>query len=173
MVIMTAKERIDFWLGIGDGKESDHHTLLIIILAKALVGVLAFSELFIKGYDMDIRLLALGIVIFIIGTLVRVWGHLSLGKQFTIAVKIVPNHKLITTGPHRYMRHPMYTGLFMMILGAGIAMQSVWGVVATFVVLLPAGLYRVKIEEDVLLKNFGKQYADYMKKTKRFVPYMF
>jgi protein-S-isoprenylcysteine O-methyltransferase Ste14 len=160
-------------LGLGKGKSFDRQTLLMIMIAKAIAGMLLLADILVNGLVLDKRFLIAGTAMFVIGAAVRVMGHIKLGKQFTIHVKIVPRHKLVVTGIHKYMRHPMYTGLFLMVIGSCIALHSLWAVIATFVLLVPAGIYRVKVEEEVLVKNFGKQYTEYAKRTKRFIPYLF
>jgi len=160
-------------LGLGKGKSFDRQTLLTILIAKAIVGMILFADILVNGLVLDARFVIPGVVVFFIGAAVRAMGHINLGKQFTIHVKIVSGHKLITSGVHKYMRHPMYTGLFLMVIGSCVALHSLWAVIAIFVLLVPAGIYRVKVEEETLTKQFGKQYTEYMKRTKRFVPYIF
>lgn len=160
-------------LGFGKGKSFDRHTLLMILITKAIVGMILFADILVNGLVLDARFVIAGMVMFILGTAVRVMGHINLGKQFTIAVKIVSGHKLMTSGIHKYMRHPMYTGLFLMLIGSCTALHSIWGVVAALVLFVPAGIYRVKVEEETLTKQFGKQYTEYMKRTKSFVPWVF
>jgi protein-S-isoprenylcysteine O-methyltransferase Ste14 len=159
-------------LGFASGKSADRKTLPLIFLAVALIILAVMAELFIRQPKLDLVAFLSGTFIFIVGFAVRTAGYINLGKQFTLEVKRVPGHRLVTTGIHSYIRHPMYTGLLMLIVGICMALQSIAGIVATLVLLVPVGIYRIHIEEAFLLKEFGKEYKSYMKKTKRLVPFV-
>jgi protein-S-isoprenylcysteine O-methyltransferase Ste14 len=78
--------------------------------------------------------------------------------------------ELVTTGPYAYVRHPIYAGLWLAMLGSGIA-QSVWWLVP---VVFGGGyfFYSARKEEKVMLKRFPDEYRAYVKRTKMFVPFV-
>ena len=79
-------------------------------------------------------------------------------------------HRLIDTGPYRFVRHPSYTGALMAFLGLAPCLAN-WASLAVMLVpVLLVFLRRMHVEEDALLQAFGNQYRDYMRRTKRLIP---
>jgi protein-S-isoprenylcysteine O-methyltransferase Ste14 len=114
----------------------------------------------------------LGIIFVFLGIIVRQWSIAVLGRFFSPMVGIQKGQKVIDYGPYRLVRHPSYTGYLMILLGIGFMLQS-WG--AVLVILMTWSIvlgYRIKIEEKVLISNFGYEYISYMEKTKRLIPYI-
>jgi protein-S-isoprenylcysteine O-methyltransferase Ste14 len=96
-----------------------------------------------------------------------------LGKHFTGNVKASADQPVIERGAYRWVRHPSYTGGFLMYLGTGLALTN-WmsAIVITFAGSV-AYFYRVRVEERALQANLGSRYQEYMRRTKRFVPFVF
>ncbi len=79
---------------------------------------------------------------------------------------------MINNGPYQLVRYLSYTGLFLTLVGLGLAVQS-WGAILVFLLVFSCALaYRIHIEEKVLISNLGNDYIEYMKKTKRIIPYI-
>ena len=79
---------------------------------------------------------------------------------------------VVDKGPYKLVRHPSYTGIVLILTGLGLTLQS-WE--AVLLILLVFGLtfgYRIYIEEKVLISNLGDEYIEYMKRTKRIIPYV-
>jgi protein-S-isoprenylcysteine O-methyltransferase Ste14 len=111
--------------------------------------------------------LALG-SIWLIASAVR-----TLGKQWALAARLVEGHKLITTGPYRFVRNPIYTGMLGMLLSTGLAMEH-WTALIVAVVLFAVGLViRVRSEEKLLRAAFGKEFEDYAKRVPVVLPGIF
>ncbi|MBX6770343.1 MAG: isoprenylcysteine carboxylmethyltransferase family protein [Chloroflexi bacterium] len=116
---------------------------------------------------------ALGIVLMLAGVGVRWAAVRTLGRFFTRAVVIQPGQQLIQSGPYRLVRHPGYAGSLLTLLGLGLALTNWLSVV---VILAVAGLgygYRVRVEEQALCAAFGEEYIRYMRRTRRFIPFIF
>ncbi|HEY6073282.1 MAG TPA: isoprenylcysteine carboxylmethyltransferase family protein [Anaerolineales bacterium] len=111
-----------------------------------------------------------GLVIMISGFLFRSWAMLSLGRYFSRVVEIENGHHLITTGPYRYVRHPAYTGMLMIFLGALLGIGTWAGALFGMLVLGAATLYRIRVEEKVLLQQFGEEYLQYGARRGRLLP---
>src|SRR6266581_2635137 len=95
-----------------------------------------------------------------------------LGRYYSTLVEVQPDHKVIDSGPYRFIRHPNYLGQMVGAVGLGLALQS-W--VSLLVLLVIGGsffAYRIRNEEAFLVAEMGG-YADYMKRTKRLVPFIF
>ena len=114
-----------------------------------------------------------GIVLMVIGILVRQWAIFVLGRFFTVTVSVQKNQKVIDHGPYRYIRHPSYLGLFLIVVGIGLALHSWGGIIVLIVMNGIAFGYRMHVEEKVLVSELGDDYIQYMKRAKRLIPFIF
>ena len=114
-----------------------------------------------------------GVTIMLIGIALRQWAIWVLGGFFSTEVKIISNQTIVKGGPYRVVRHPSYIGLLMIMLGFGLAARTWLGTVATLFLFGAAIGHRIKVEENALKKEFGEEYLDYAKKTKRLIPFLY
>jgi protein-S-isoprenylcysteine O-methyltransferase Ste14 len=112
-----------------------------------------------------------GLIIFIFGISIRLISRKELKKSFSYMLKVRKDQILITTGIYRYVRHPAYTGDYIAQLGVTMIFSSLYGFVIMLFLILPF-IYRIKIEEKMLISKFGKEYLEYKEKTKIFIPYL-
>ncbi len=117
--------------------------------------------------------LALGMTIFVLGLLLRWYAIIYLGRLFTVDVAIAKDHRLIDTGPYRYIRHPSYTGLLLSYIGLGIGLSNWVALLLTSVPTTIALLARVRIEESALTQGLGHEYRSYAARTARLVPFLY
>jgi protein-S-isoprenylcysteine O-methyltransferase Ste14 len=112
----------------------------------------------------------LGAGIILAGDLLFIWSHRALGKNWSPFLEIRKGHNLVTDGPYRYIRHPMYAAIF--LIGIGISLLSANWLVALAYLLPVIGMYlfRVSDEEEMMVEQFGDEYRDYMQRTGRLVP---
>ncbi|MFX1508634.1 MAG: methyltransferase [Promethearchaeota archaeon] len=114
----------------------------------------------------------IGLVLTALGMGVEFSTQLYLGRNYSTLLNIREKHSLITTGPYRYVRHPMYTALI--TVGVGLSFLSAnWYFALPFIVTIVVIILRIKKEEEVMIDKFGEEYIQYMKKTKRFIPFLF
>jgi protein-S-isoprenylcysteine O-methyltransferase Ste14 len=107
------------------------------------------------------------------GSLLRRHCFRMLGASFTGTVIVKPEQSVVERGAYRYVRHPSYTGGAAMFLGIGLGLGNWLGLIV-LVVLVGCGYwYRVVVEERVLEATIGDPYRSYMRRTKRFVPFVF
>jgi len=106
-----------------------------------------------------------------VGSVVMVYRAVStLGKQWAYAARIVEGHKLITGGPYRIVRHPIYAGMFGLLIASGLALGH-WGrLLAAIALFLIGTLIRTNAEERLLRETFGKEYDDYARRVKALIP---
>jgi protein-S-isoprenylcysteine O-methyltransferase Ste14 len=94
----------------------------------------------------------------------------TLGQQWAFAARLVEGHKLITAGPYRFVRTPIYTGMLGMLVATGLAMEH-WKQLAVAVVLFGVGLViRVRSEEKLLRAAFGAEFEEYARRVPAVVP---
>jgi protein-S-isoprenylcysteine O-methyltransferase Ste14 len=112
---------------------------------------------------------ALGIAITAAGIAFAFWARAYLGSNWSSAVTVKVGHELVRSGPYRFVRHPIYTGLILALFGTGIVRHQVRGVIA--VVLAYIGFkIKSKIEERTMINTFGAQYDEYSRTTGAIVP---
>jgi len=146
-----------------------------VVFAVPLVGALVRymvqpSWLAGGAVDLPLALRWLGVPLAVV-VLALVWSiQAALGDNFETRLHIREAHTLVTHGPYRYVRHPMYAAFYLLALDVFLLTANAW-VAGTFVVLLSAVmLMRVRHEEAVLTGAFGDAYRDYMARTGRFLP---
>jgi protein-S-isoprenylcysteine O-methyltransferase Ste14 len=114
-----------------------------------------------------------GMVVILLGALLRWWAIFTLGRYFTFEVAVRSTQSVVQSGPYRLVRHPSYTAILIMLLGVGLVLAN-W---ASLIMLLASGLlgllYRVRVEERALVAALGQPYVDYTRHTKLFIPFIF
>jgi protein-S-isoprenylcysteine O-methyltransferase Ste14 len=118
-------------------------------------------------------LLALtGAVVALTGSALVLRSRAELGDAWSL-VPIASEHTgVVTSGPYRLVRHPIYLGLSLLALGEAIAFGSGPAVLTFLAVVVPSFLWRARVEEKVLLEVFGERYLRYRKHTKIMIPYL-
>jgi protein-S-isoprenylcysteine O-methyltransferase len=118
-------------------------------------------------------LLYVAFAVFLAGIAIRWWAIIVLGRFFTSDLAVQPGHRIVQAGPYRLIRHPSYSGLLVCFLGSGLAMYNWLSLVLFFVPVLAAIVYRIHVEEAMLEKQFGAEYAEYRRRTRRLAPGIF
>jgi protein-S-isoprenylcysteine O-methyltransferase Ste14 len=171
----------ELWLGITHRSpeaavshdKKSLRVLWIVILASVFFGIQ--SAFWFPSAAMPHRatLRVIGFFVFVFGLVLRWYSIGYLGKFFTVDVAIHSEHRVIESGPYRYIRHPSYTGALLAFLGLGLSSGN-WCSVAVFV--LPpflAFLVRINVEERALEEAMGEQYRSYQQRTKRLIPLIY
>ena len=113
---------------------------------------------------------ALALIILVAGTVLREWAIILLGRFFSRTVKIEEGHRLIMSGPFRWIRHPAYTGMIVMDSAIVLGLGTWVGALFMFAIMLLASLYRIRVEEQALIEAFGDEYRSYSQRTARLFP---
>jgi protein-S-isoprenylcysteine O-methyltransferase Ste14 len=112
----------------------------------------------------------LGCLFIAFGVTIRLIAVTTLKQQFTSKVSIIEGHKIVETGIYMLIRHPAYLGYLAVMLGTGLVLGNWVGLTALMVLPLLGILYRIYVEESVLLGYFGSGYQEYANRTKRLLP---
>lgn len=107
------------------------------------------------------------------GLALRWYSIWHLGRFFTANVAIHSRHEIIDTGPYRLIRHPSYTGALLAFLGLALCLDNWVSVVVLMLPVIWAFHRRIDIEEAALANALGSPYTNYMRRTKRLVPYVY
>jgi protein-S-isoprenylcysteine O-methyltransferase len=114
-----------------------------------------------------------GFILFLGGLALRWYSIGYLGRYFTVDVSISTEHKLIDSGPYRYIRHPSYTGALLAFVGLGFCFGNWLTVFFLTVPIVAAFLWRINIEEKALIEALGENYRSYIRRTKRLIPWVY
>ena len=128
------------------------------------LGHLAFFAPFL-GY--------VGCIAIVVGVSIRWVAVATLGRQFTLQVTIIKDHRIIDRGIYKSIRHPAYLGSLISLIGLGFALENWISLLILLILPLVAILYRIKVEEKALLQHFGTQYEEYRKRTKKLLPKLY
>jgi protein-S-isoprenylcysteine O-methyltransferase Ste14 len=110
---------------------------------------------------------------FMCGGLVLRWRSFkALSRYLTVPVTTSPDQLLITTGPYRFVRHPSYLGLILVLAGIGVILANWLSIAVLALVPLIGVMYRTHIEEDALPGILGDAYTGYASTRKRLVPFV-
>jgi protein-S-isoprenylcysteine O-methyltransferase Ste14 len=113
----------------------------------------------------------LGLVLMVAGMALRWYSIRVLGTSFTCEVSTRPGQKVVQAGPYRWIRHPSYTGGLVTVLGVLVCCVN-WLSFAALAVVLAGYANRIRIEERTLARDLGPAYRDYMRRTKRLIPFL-
>jgi protein-S-isoprenylcysteine O-methyltransferase Ste14 len=117
-----------------------------------------------------LALAIVGLPLVVIGAAVNLLGRKQLGSNWADQATLYANQSLVTTGLFGYVRHPLYASLIWMFIGAGLSYHNVVALLATFVVFVPAMIWRANLEEKMLALRFP-EYAEYQKHAGRLIPW--
>jgi len=115
--------------------------------------------------------LGCGVLICAAGIGFAIWARIHIGKNWGMPMSVKEKPELVTTGPYRLVRHPIYTGLCVAMIGSMITQGFMW--LIYFVFLGGYFIYSAKKEEKSMLFQFPDKYPAYMKRTRMLIPFIF
>jgi protein-S-isoprenylcysteine O-methyltransferase Ste14 len=111
-----------------------------------------------------------GLLLILTAVGLRMWARAHIRGLYSGHVEVKAEHRLVRSGPYRFVRHPGYSGFLLLTLGVAAGYSSLIGLIAILVVLLPGLVYRMRVEERLLIERFGEQYREYARRTKALIP---
>jgi protein-S-isoprenylcysteine O-methyltransferase Ste14 len=117
-------------------------------------------------------LASLGSLLAVAGAALVLRSRAALGPAWSFVPKAGQETGLVTTGPYRLVRHPIYLGLTLLAIGQALAFRSCPAVLIVLSGIVPTFAWRARAEEKLLSRTFGKRYALYQKQTKMIFPYL-
>ncbi|MDN3695541.1 isoprenylcysteine carboxylmethyltransferase family protein [Chryseobacterium tructae] len=161
--------------GKEDKKGKDKSTLNILWLAIpfSIAAAVAVSNLSTLPIAHGNWIMYCGEALILIGIIFRFIIIRSLGKYFTVDVTIKEDHKIKKEGFYKYLRHPSYAFSLLTSLGLGLYLNNWLSLIFAFVPPFLAFAYRIKIEEQALVEQFGEEYIEYRRTTKKLIPFIY
>ncbi len=173
---------MELWLEIRDrgvkNKTADQQTAAFInglMFSALLIGFLGtYFRLGIMAKEAGMLRfnLTLSLILVWAGALLRFWAIFKLGRLFHPVVIINKGQPVIDSGPYKYIRHPSYLAVILVIMALFLVWNTWFGLISLFLACLAYEL-RVRAEETALKEVCGKSYEDYMKRTRKFLPFLY
>lgn len=138
---------------------------LFLIFTGLTSALYRFAFLFPLPFILHLQIL--GSVLTAVGYFLFIWSVIVRGR-YAVSWEMPKNQRLVTRGPYHYIRHPSYSGYFLMFLGLFLLWPNL---LTIFPLVAIPGYYRVTFDEErLLVERFGDEYIKYQKKTGRFLP---
>ena len=158
--VLTSSDKGSLWLLYG--LITLGYALSFAIGATKIGRIYAWNTLF-----------GIGMVIFVIGLLIRIHSILTLKQFFTYSVSKVENHKIIETGMYKFIRHPGYLGQLIIFLGISFSISNWFSILFMMLPVAIGYLYRISIEERFMSEQHGEDYRIYLARTKKIIPFLY
>ena len=174
---------IKIWESFYTSKEKEalkYHgdwTLVLTALLYFTAGAIIVLEFFTINRKLDWSFIIIGSVIFLTAIFLRRWSIKTLGNQWAIHVtgssKLNNGLVLVTTGPYKYVRHPIYTSYILDLVGLAVIFSAFYALIFVIIINVPSYILRSLFEEKSAFKRFGQQYSEYKNKTSFMIPLKF
>jgi protein-S-isoprenylcysteine O-methyltransferase Ste14 len=159
--------------GIQRRDKGSHLVLLCLIVFGLLLAVLLALKVPATAITSAPDILFwLGILLIYAGIALRFYAIKVLGRYFTTSVAVVADQQVVEAGPYRLIRHPSYTGFLITLLGFGLSLTNWLSLLIIMGCALIGLSYRIHVEEHVLQEHLGQHYQEYMRRTKRLIPFV-
>jgi protein-S-isoprenylcysteine O-methyltransferase Ste14 len=139
--------------------------VLLVAIAYSLLWQGKFWERSIQGWQ-----IVLSTLFFLLAALLSWTAASALGRQWRIDAGLSPDHELVTSGPYRVVRHPIYTSMLCILLGTGLMVTPWWLLLLSFLIFVAGTEIRVRIEERLLVSRFGDRFRDYQRNVPAYLP---
>ena len=159
---------------IGVKQETQGHLLQSFGLLFAIAVAFLLPRLpifrFLNFAPVSPFLSSIGFILCAAGMIFLVWARQHLGRNWSQTVAVKKGHELVTSGPYRYVRHPMYAGGLLACIGSAIVCGGPW--IFLLMILGALFLWRVGAEDKLMAQQFPNEYPDYKKRTKALIPFI-
>ncbi len=140
--------------------------VIIVVLAAVVVRLLKPSSVSVHSSVLE----AAGVILLLTGLGLAVWARLQLGRNWGPPMTKKDEPELVTSGPYRFVRHPIYSGILLGVLGTALATNIAWLVV--FAVIGAYFFYSAWTEEKLMTAAFPAAYPTYRARTKMLIPFV-
>jgi protein-S-isoprenylcysteine O-methyltransferase Ste14 len=139
---------------------------LVLLVGVVLLRVFRTGTLAVNTPILQV----LGLILFAAGLGLAVWARIYLGRNWGMPMTERAEPELVTSGPYRFVRHPIYSGLLLALLGTALATNLYW--LIALVLLSAYFIYSATVEERLLTTTFPADYASYKAHSKMLIPFV-
>lgn len=146
--------------------------LAVIILVVIILSIFSIGTL---DYDKYVYLWSFriaGLITYIIFSWIQIWAYKTLGDFYSNEIILMKNHQLITKGPYRFIRHPLYLSQMLSDLGASIALLSYVAFPLVLFIEIPILITRAIYEDKFLANAFREKFNEYKKRSGLLLPFI-
>jgi protein-S-isoprenylcysteine O-methyltransferase Ste14 len=161
---------------VGNAASTDRGSMVVVLIANGIGTPLAFL---FAGALREFTIVTGRLPVFVAGIACIVAGgwlrrhcFRMLGASFTYDVRVQTSQVVVERGAYRYVRHPSYAAGMLLFGGIGLALTNWLSLLAAIVPPALAYAYRISVEERALVATLGPAYADYMRRTRRMIPFL-
>ena len=148
-------------------------TIGLAIFSSLTIGIAVAYAVPAAGIHPARVIFPTGFGLYVFGLILRWWSIIYLGRFFTVNVTIATDHRVVDSGPYRYIRHPSYTGALLAFLGLSLCLLNALSILIIMIPIFLAFRKRMGIEEAVLTKALEPNYRQYIRRTKRLIPFVY
>ncbi|MFW9886609.1 MAG: methyltransferase family protein [Candidatus Thorarchaeota archaeon] len=150
---------------------------LLLLVHPFFLGILFYENLFLTStllLALDAPVISyIGIIVYVVGAILVLRSRIQLGRYGDGTPALKEDHHLLTDGIYSYIRHPLYAGGMLGRCGLGLSFRGYLGTIVFVLVYCIIFRKRMEIEEQLLISEFGEEYEEYMRRTKRLFPYIY
>jgi protein-S-isoprenylcysteine O-methyltransferase Ste14 len=167
-VIMTIRQR---WLAGGRPPHDPSGYVLWVALTGSVIAAVSVGRADPLPWPGGrVWPVVAGLVLVYAGIGLRAWSIATLGRLFQYRIEVQPGHRVVSDGPYRYVRHPSYSGIVLVLIGIALATGDVLSVIVVAVLGSIGLAVRIRAEERQLTDALGAQYERFAASRKRLVP---
>jgi len=146
-------------------------TIVVLTIAALHVAGAGHAFRVAQAFQMQSELLGgIGVALVLLGLGLAIFARVYLGRNWGMPMSRKAEPELVTGGPYSVVRHPIYTGIMLAMLGSAIGQSIIWAL--PLILFVPYFLYSARREEDLMREQFPQAYPDYMRRTKMIVPFL-
>jgi protein-S-isoprenylcysteine O-methyltransferase Ste14 len=123
-----------------------------------------------KAFSANPVINGIGLALCAIGLAFAIWARVYLGKNWGMPMSLKVEPELVTTGPYAFVRHPIYSGVLLAMLGSAFVSVVIWLIL--FVIFCAYFVYSARVEERIMTTKFQNQYLQYKNRTKMLIPFV-
>ncbi|WP_411680183.1 methyltransferase family protein [Clostridium thailandense] len=155
-----------------NGSQRAFHLIFVVI--AFIITFFQFENIFLwnKIIPHTPSVESIGIIILILSLLFAIWARLVLGMNWSGAIQKVEGQRLVCSGPYKYIRNPIYTGVVFGFLGNFIVFGTIASLIG-FVLILFVYVLKISKEQKFLVEEFGDEYKAYIAKSWALIPFVF
>lgn len=178
LIVFVLAEQRARWRSLlnREGTRRDRGSLVVIVVC-IIAGTGGAAALAADAPGSAIRegrwlLVIAGAVLMWSGIVLRQWAVLTLGRFFTVDVRVAANQTVVDSGPFAWVRHPSYTGLLLTLTGFALALGNWLALIVGVLLPVVGTAVRIRVEERALLDGLGDPYRRYAQGRQRLIPHV-